>query len=73
MHFNEPLGLRKSAVSTYSTTRAGAASLQKTAAESILFIYRVLFAVCRNKLIYIPRQHNAVSYILLWGLPTGGA
>ena len=28
--------------------------------ESILFIYRVLFAVHRNDLIYIPRQHNAV-------------
>ena len=30
------------------------------AAESILFIYRVLFAVHRNDLIYIPRQDNAV-------------
>ena len=30
--------------------------------ESILFIYRVLFAVHRNDLIYIPRQHNAAVY-----------
>ena len=30
------------------------------AAESILFIYRMLFAVHRNDLIYIPRQDNAV-------------
>jgi hypothetical protein len=27
--------------------------------RSILFIYRVLFAVHRNDLIYIPRQDNA--------------
>ena len=34
--------------------------MHQATAESILFIYRVLFAVHRNDLIYIPRQHNAV-------------
>ena len=53
--------INKSVVSAIPPLGQVPCLMHQATAESILFIYRVLFAVHRNDLIYIPRQHNAAA------------